>query len=78
MLIDFTDGDRYAGESPEKGLHYRKTDKLATRLPAVPNCSPPLGGLQDLVAQLNEDRDLYTFIKRGECLSGRDIYRMGR
>ncbi|GHJ89193.1 hypothetical protein NliqN6_5595 [Naganishia liquefaciens] len=42
MLIDFSDGDRYA----------------------VPNCSPPLGGLQDLVAQLNEDRDLYTFIKR--------------
>ncbi|KAJ9111849.1 hypothetical protein QFC20_002436 [Naganishia adeliensis] len=42
MLIDFSDGNRYA----------------------VPNCSPPLSGLADLVAQLNEDRDLYTFIKR--------------
>ncbi|KAJ9101210.1 hypothetical protein QFC21_003429 [Naganishia friedmannii] len=42
LLIDFSDGDRYA----------------------VPKCSPPLSGLQDLVAQLNNDRDLYTFIKR--------------
>ncbi|GFZ49559.1 Probable kinetochore protein SPC25 [Saitozyma sp. JCM 24511] len=30
----------------------------------VPNCSPPLSALPELLRQLNADRDLYSFIKR--------------
>ncbi|WWC90714.1 uncharacterized protein L201_005651 [Kwoniella dendrophila CBS 6074] len=31
---------------------------------SVPNCNPPLPGLSDLVRQLNQDREFFTFIKR--------------
>ncbi|WVQ81849.1 hypothetical protein IAT38_003976 [Cryptococcus sp. DSM 104549] len=31
---------------------------------SVPNCDPPIATLPELVHQLNDDRDLYTFIKR--------------
>lgn len=34
---------------------------------SVPQCDPPVASMPDLVAQLNADRDLHTFIKRGEC-----------
>jgi hypothetical protein len=36
----------------------------------VPNCSPPLPTLSDMVRQLNADREFFGFIKRGQwaCL----------
>jgi hypothetical protein len=67
MLIDFSDGNRYAGTSPKRNVYVRDSlDADDIYDVAVPNCSPPLSGLADLVTQLNGDRDLYTFIKRGE------------
>lgn len=35
----------------------------------VPNCDPPIPSLPDLVRQLNFDRDLFAFIKRGEYIT---------
>lgn len=34
--------------------------------PPVPNCSPPLPTLPELVRQLNTDRAFFEFIKRGK------------
>lgn len=32
----------------------------------VPQCDPPIADMADLVQRLNGDRDLHSFIKRGE------------
>jgi kinetochore protein Spc25 len=37
----------------------------------VPNCSPPITALPDMLRQLNDDRDLYGFIKRGKHVAAR-------
>lgn len=41
------------------GLHLSLIEHI------VPNCDPPIPSLPDLVRQLNFDRDLFAFIKRG-------------
>lgn len=33
---------------------------------AVPNCDPPLPNIHELVKRLNEDKQFYAFVKRGE------------
>ena len=47
---------------------FRPNDPLgkATDFDTVPNCSPPLPALPDMVRQLNTDREFFGFIKRGE------------
>lgn len=35
----------------------------------VPNCDPPLPNIHELVNKLNEDKQFYAFVKRGESIT---------
>lgn len=61
IVMDISKSD-FSGVCPSSSCHC----SFCIELMIVPNCSPPLPDLGELVSQLNADRDLSLFIKRRE------------